>query len=215
MFKKNMPRFVTAAIIVALGVGLLFFQDEIKSLLAFLQSDMAHPAVIILSFLVLPVVFFPVTALLVLIGIRFDVVSGLLMMFLLMPVHLVIAFSVVRSVFHGPVKRFAKKKGYPILDVPRKRYLEFGFLFMAVPGLPYSVKNYLLPVSGIPFREYFLISWLVNGVMGIPFVVLGDAASRWSIPLFLVFFVLFFMAYFITRKIRSRYDRLLQSDSNE
>lgn len=215
MSKIKSSHLLTAAAILGLAAAAVFFQQEIQALLSYIQSDRAHPAVIVLAFLVLPMLFFPVTALLVLIGIRFDVIPGLVIVFLLIPVHLLIAFSVVRSVLYEHVKKFARKKGYPILNVPGDRYLEFGLVFMAVPGLPYAVKNYLLPVSGIPFREYFLISWLVNGMLGIPFVVLGDAASRWSIPLFFFFLLLLIVAYFISRKIRKRYDRMLQTGSDQ
>ncbi|MBR9986795.1 MAG: VTT domain-containing protein [Desulfosarcina sp.] len=158
--------------------------------------------------------FFPITALLVLVGIRFDAVAGILIMFMVMPAHLLFSFFVVRTLFRSQLERFARKKKYAIFNIPADRQLGFAFVFMAVPGLPYAVKNYLLPISNIPFREYFLISWLVNSVMGIPFVMLGHAASKWNIQMILILIVLLGAAYFIAQQVRKRYAQMVQSTTD-
>ena len=100
-------------------------------------------------------------------------------------------------------------------QIPHHRQTQFSFLFTVIPGLPYTVKNYLLPLSGISFGKYLLISWLVQGVMGIPFVVLGEAASQWSYHLLTGFLVLFVVFFVIGRKLRKRYDTLVQSGGNK
>jgi uncharacterized membrane protein YdjX (TVP38/TMEM64 family) len=214
IIKKYRAQISAALLVLIIGSGFMFFQEDMESLLSLIKSDRTHPAILILSLLILPVMFFPFSALLILIGVRFDAFSGILIMFMLIPMHLVFSFFMVRLIFHAHMERFAKKKNYRIFNIPRNRYLEFGIVFMAVPGLPYTVKNYLLPISGIPFREYFLIGWLVQGVMGIPFVVLGDAASKWNIYLFLIFILLFLIVYFITRQIRKRCGRMVESLSD-
>lgn len=212
--KKYRSLILAAGLMLAVGTGFLFFREDIQPLLSLLKSDRTHPAVLIGCFLVLPMVFFPISALLVLIGIRFDALGGLLIMFALMPVHLFLSFYAIRSMFRDRIERFARQKNTGIFKIPPARHVEFAFLFMAVPGLPYTVKNYLLPVSGISFRKYLLISWLVQGVMGTPFVVLGDAASKWNLYLFLIMLVLFIVVYFITKMARKRYDRMVGSVSD-
>ena len=199
----------------ALGMGVWVFQEELAPLVRFLENDRAHPLLVILAFLILPLFFFPVSALLILLGLRFDMLSGILIMFILMPVHLAVSFFAARSVLGRHAEKLARNKHYQRFQVPQDRLLEFGFIFMAIPGMPYSVKNYLLPLSGIRFREYFFISWLVQGVMGIPFVVLGEAASQWSYHLLTGFLVLFVVFFVIGRKLRKRYDTLVQSGGNK
>lgn len=37
----------------------------------------------------------------------------------------------------------------------------------------------------MPFVPFLLCGWITQAVLGIPFVVLGDAASQYSIPIFI------------------------------
>ena len=202
------PRIVLYALVLALVIGgvLYYFRADIQTLVEVMKSDRTPPLLVILSFLVLPVAFFPITALLVLIGIRFDVWWGILIMLLSMPFHLLFSFWVTHFLLRKRMERFARNKGEAILNIPEHRHVEFGLLFMAVPGLPYAVKNYLLPLSGIGLGKYLLISWIVQGGMGIPFVILGDAAAQYSTSLFILFALLFVVAYIITQSVRRLYN---------
>lgn len=204
MLKKYRARILTIGLILTIGTGALLFREDIQPLLSAVKSSQVHPALLIGCFLMLPMMFFPITVLLVLIGLRFDALAGILIMFMGMPVHLLFSFFVVRSIFRSQLERFARKKKYAIFNIPANRQLGFAFVFMAVPGLPYAVKNYLLPISGIPFREYLLISWLVNGVMGVPFVILGHAASEWNIYLVIILLLLLLAAYFIAKQVQKK-----------
>lgn len=210
--KKHSALIFSVVAALAIGAALFYFQEDIQSWLSLLKSDRTHPFIVITAFLVLPAIFFPISALLVLVGVRFGALWGSLIMFSLIPAHLLFSFFLVRRLFRSQLEWLARKKDYGILNVPEDRYVQFGFLFMAVPGLPYTVKNYLLPVSGISFRDYFWIGWLVQGVMGIPFVVLGDAAAQWSIQILAVFMVLFIVAYFISKKLQKKYERVVRPE---
>jgi uncharacterized membrane protein YdjX (TVP38/TMEM64 family) len=202
-------------LIIVLAIGLPKLVPCFDALLAFLSSDRLHPLWVILAFLVLPLLFFPITALLVLVGIRFDAVAGVLLMWALIPAHLTVSYGLVRTLLYDAVKRLAEKRDFRIFSLPGDRQLEFGLVFMAVPGLPYAVKNCLLPLTGISFRRYLAIGWLVQGLMGIPFIVLGDAAARWSVHLFLVYALLLVSANFLMRHFRKRYARMVSSTQKE
>lgn len=69
-----------------------------------------------------------------------------------------------------------------------------------------------MPLSGLSFRDYFLIGWLVNGVMGVPFVVIGNATSQWS--LHVIVLALLVVAYAIAKQVRKRYARPVDSGSD-
>lgn len=57
-------------------------------------------------------------------------------------------------------------------------------IFMLFPGLPYSIKNYLLAMSGLSFLEYVIIGWVAQFSLSIPFILLGRAVIKMA-PLFL------------------------------
>lgn len=200
---------------VVVGSGWLFFREDITALLLFLKSGRAHPVLVISAFLVLPMLFFPISMLLVLLGLYFDLPIALAIMFASMPVHLSVAFVVVTFIFRNTAERLAHIRHRRILQIPESRLVQFGFLFMALPGLPYTVKNYLLPLSGIQFRSYLFIGWLVQGIMAVPFLMLGDAVAQWRVQMFAAFFLLFILFFFITRKVQKRYERLIESGGKE
>lgn len=208
--QKIDSRIPLALCLVLLAAGFLFYSSEIKQLFALIRNENLHPAYLVAAFLILPVLFFPFSALLIVIGLRFDMWAGILILFAAMPVHLAVSYYLARQVFHDRLKKYARRRFQLDFQVPQRRQTQFSFLFMVIPGLPYTVKNYLLPLSGIPFGKYLLISWLVQGTMGIPFVVLGDAASKWNVALLLIFLVLFAVVYFISNYIRKTRGRSIR-----
>ncbi|MEE4354990.1 MAG: VTT domain-containing protein [Desulfococcaceae bacterium] len=206
MIKKYQTQMILLLMILIFALAYIFLKNDIIAFISFVESENTHPLILILAFLILPLMFFPITALMILIGLRFDTVYGIIIVFMLMPAHLLFSYFAMRSFFRARIRQFAEKKYPGRFQIPKKHSFEYAFLFMALPGLPYAVKNYLLPLSGISFWKYFLTAWLVQGVMGIPFVILGDAAAKWSIPLFSLFFLLFLIAWLLTGKIRKKYE---------
>lgn len=215
MLQRDLKIIHLIAIILIGSVIALIFKEEILKFISYIKSDDTHPVVLLCAFLILPVVGFPVTILLVLLGLRFDFFLGIMIMFVLMPFHLALSFWVTHSVFGEKVKNIADKKKYRIFTIPENRYLEFSFLFMAIPGLPYTVKNYLLPLFGIPFRHYFFTGWAVQGIAGMPFVILGEAAAEWNIKFLLILLPLFLIIYLFKQKIKRKYDRIVQSSGEK
>lgn len=64
---------------------------------------------------------FPVTILLVLLGLRFDFFLEIMIMLILMPFHLALSFWVTHSVFGEKIKNIADKKKYRIFTIPENR----------------------------------------------------------------------------------------------
>jgi uncharacterized membrane protein YdjX (TVP38/TMEM64 family) len=119
---------------------------------------------------------------------------------------------VVRTLFGEQIKQMAEEKNRFLFKIPQERLLEFSLLFMAIPSLPYAAKNYLLPVTGISFHHYFLISWLAQGVMGIPIVLLGNATSNWNWGLVLVLVGILVMIYLFVHTLHQRFERLTRAN---
>ena len=143
-----------------------------------LIQEKTHPALLLVTFLVLPVVGFPISVFLILLGIRFGPGYGLLIMWTGMGTHLLITFILSRSYIRPWLFLLADKWAFTVPRLPENRQILVSLLFMAVPGLPYTLKNYLLALAGVPFVTYFTVSWIANGLMGTPFVVLQRRLSQ-------------------------------------
>jgi uncharacterized membrane protein YdjX (TVP38/TMEM64 family) len=164
-------------VLIALGALAVWrWRDDAAAVMNYAASDDIHPAVFLVLFVVLPLVGFPISALLVLTGVKFGAWLGVLIMAAVMPVHLALAFLLANSFLRAVIERWLEQMAYRLPRVPEHRTAWFSFVFMAVPGLSYTLKNYVLALSGVPFRHFFLSGFLVQGTMGVPFVVAGDAA---------------------------------------
>ena len=168
-------------------------------------NEQTHPVVFILLFILLPIVGFPIILFLILLGIKFGIETGLLIMFLCMPIHLGLSFLLGNNFFKPSIESFLSKKGHRLPQLPENRFLWFGFVFMAVPGLSYTMKNYIFALSGTPFRYYFLIGFLVNGIMGVPFIIAGDAVIGKNFLLLTIIFLFLLGGYGFGLWVKNRY----------
>ncbi|HCY87131.1 MAG TPA: hypothetical protein DHV36_18505 [Desulfobacteraceae bacterium] len=158
-----------------------------------------QPAGVVAAFILLPVFGFPVSPLLALLGLKFGPVSGALIMCAIMPLHLVVAFWVTRNFLYDRFHTLVRKKGIRIASRPDGQRFRMAFVFMAVPGLSYTLKNHLLPLSGMTLSRCVLAGWTAQAMTGVPFVVLGYAVSGKHLALVLAAVVLV-SAVFTQRK---------------
>ena len=181
LFHKNISLLGGIGVVLCGAVlGYYLLKPNIDQLLVYLVSKDIHPLGFLFFFLLLPMVGFPIIPFLVIIGVKFGVKQGTIIMFVGMLIHLVVSFLLTHFFLHHYVERFAQKRNIRLPQFQEDKIIWFSFLFMAIPGLSYAMKNYLLPLSGISFRHHLGIGCLTQGTMGIPFVVLGHAAAGQS-----------------------------------
>ncbi len=166
-----------------------------KPLKEYLQSGGAGPAVFILLMGVLPLAGFPVSVFLFLAGMQFGLLRGIGLTALIMALHLPLTFVLTHTLMRRPVESLLSSTRY---DVPRfegNNALKLAFVFMAVPGLSYTLKNVILAFSGIPFKRYFALAWPVNLALSIPFIGLGKSLVRNDIVQVLFFAALIVLLF--------------------
>lgn len=191
------------AVLGALVYGLL--QGEAAAVVSYALDEETHPWLFIGMYAVLPMIGFPISAFLVLLGLKFGSWLGVLIMFGGIPLHLYAARFVSQSFLREWLHRLFRKMDYRMPQIPEHRQAWFGFVFMAVPGLSYTLKNYILALSGISPRIFFLSGFLVQGAMGVPLVIAGDAAAGKSLVLLAAVLVLLLLVYGIFYRIRKRH----------
>ena len=70
---------------------------------------------------------------------------------------------------------------------------------------PYAVKLYMLPLTGVKFRYCFWLNWAVQGILCIPFVLLGKSAMDLNAEMFGATLLLFVLFYFFLRWAKKQY----------
>ncbi|MFP4446482.1 MAG: hypothetical protein ACLFPD_09600 [Desulfosudaceae bacterium] len=163
-------------------------------------------SVFILLFLVLPIFGFPMTPFLLVLGLKFGIAAGLVLLVVTMPLHMAISFALA-NLADSLISRILTRTRYSIPQVPPDKRLRFSFLVAAIPVAPYAVKNFLLPLAGIPFRTYLSVNWPCQAVLCVPAVVLGSSLATLNIPLFGGAVAAIVLVYLVVSRIEKKYSR--------
>ncbi|HEX9776618.1 MAG TPA: hypothetical protein VGA63_00580 [Geopsychrobacteraceae bacterium] len=190
MFDRSLPRWLLPAVaaLAGLAVLLFFLSDHPRQWLAFVMDRQLHPGLFILLMALLPLFGFPIIPFLVLVGVKFGPYWATVITALIFALHLIISFLLTHSFLRPKISALLAKINYRIPEIHERRLVPFSIIFMAVPGLPYSVKNFALATLNIPFRLFFPVGLGCNLLLALPFIGLGYSAIK--DPVFALLFLL-------------------------
>jgi uncharacterized membrane protein YdjX (TVP38/TMEM64 family) len=195
---------ILIAVKIAIGISLAVQYEYFKMAISFIDQHMP-PILFVALMVILPVVGFPISIFLIMGGIKFGILFGMLLWLLILPIHTIIAYYLARWL-RKPLERFlSRKMDYHVPEIPEKGVGMFSFLFLAIPGIPYATKNYILPLAGVPFRFSVLMNCIVQSAQGIPFIVLGRSAAEMDLTLLYIALFIFIIGYIILRWLKKKY----------
>jgi uncharacterized membrane protein YdjX (TVP38/TMEM64 family) len=177
---------------------------RLDSLWSNLIDPKTHWALVVGLFVTLPLVGLPISIFLLLLGIKFGPVMGCVIMVAGMAVHTVIFFLTADTLLRPLIEKELYKIRYHLPRFSDKGFYWAWIVFIAVPGLPYILKNYIFSLSGVPFRYFFLISWGVHSLFGIPMIIAGNVARHRQSWIVWIFLAGILLSYGILRWIKKR-----------
>lgn len=176
----------------------------IAHVMRFLERDMPT-ALFIALFFILPLAGFPISLLLIAAGVKFGSAGGILAFSLTVPLHLLACFGLSHSLLRPVITAFLARRNIRMpIPLAEARRLGWAAAFLAVPSVSYSIKNYLLALSGLPFRYYFGLGWIIHTLVGLPFIILGESASENVLLFFAGFILLSAAGYGVSRWIAGK-----------
>ena len=198
---------LAAVALIAAAVWVLIKYDLFHQVTALINEN--TPAELFIPLMiVLPLVGVPISFFLLLLGIKFGLLNGLLLLEASLPLHMLIAYFLAIAV-RKPIENYlVHRKNYQIPEVPEHRAFIFSFLFLTFPVFPYAVKIYMLPLTGVKFRYCFWLNWAIQGILCIPFVLLGRSAADMNIAMFGVTILVFIVMYFFLHWAKKQYAKL-------
>ncbi len=164
----------------AIVLGLFLWDPGlVQDIHGFLRHNTPVPLFLAL-FVLLPLLGFPVSLLFILTGARLGVAWGLTAMALVIPLHLACMFGIARLLRQW-LTRLLKNRNISLPRMPETGRATWIIVFSLVPGLSYTIKNYLLPLVGTRPKETFAIVWPVQVVQSAPLVLVGGSVSSGSL----------------------------------
>lgn len=179
-------------------------QISFAKLLAFINSDLS-PLLFIALMAFLPMIGFPISVFLIIAGIKFGIFQAIALWLIILPLHALTGYAA--ATFLRPLlkKLLNNTLGYEIPAIPAKHEAMFSFLFLAIPGIPYAAKNYLLPLAGVSIYYCILLNCLVQSILGLPFIILGKSGAEMDPNLLYIAIATFTLLFLLIRWLKKRY----------
>lgn len=196
-----------AIVLVGVAAGAWYFHTHRENLSreAIIEFGRGLPAVwLIVLFLFLPLLGFPISIFLVLVGIRFGFAGGMAISAVVVFFHNLAAYRLAHGLFRLRVRHFMERVGYAIPPIRKEHRAWFTALFAAVHGPPYAVKLYLLALTDIPFRIYFWVGAPIYAAFCMIPVAAGSAVAElntiWISVIVAVLVILPLAGYWLRRR---------------
>lgn len=209
VFKKLCNRRVLflwgALILVAvITLYLLDSHEPLQMLHDFLEHRVS-PSLFLFLMLTLPVFGIPISIFLVLAGVKFGALYGLVCTALLMLLHMAATFHIANSFLDRWIIAILRSLNITMPPRSPEPNRVHAFLFVVFPGIPYALKNYLLSLSGLRFVPYMLINWTAQFVQAVPFVIAGEAVFQLDPVLLAVAAALVLCSFIVQRYVQRKF----------
>jgi uncharacterized membrane protein YdjX (TVP38/TMEM64 family) len=173
----------------------------------FFLSENSNTPLFIILLLFLPLAGVPMTLFCLVAGSKFGVGWGTLAIALAMLWHLTLCYWLMQSYFKRWIMDFIQHRFQTIPEFSPDRQLTFSVSLMAVPVLPYMVKNIVVASSHFGYFRYLLIAWPIQLLFSLPFIMLTGAVHRQNIHMIwvaaLAFIALWLALRWFQAKLRS------------
>ncbi|MDF1578594.1 MAG: hypothetical protein P1P81_09160 [Desulfobulbales bacterium] len=193
-----------ALVLLVVAIYLIYRYEPAVALGEYLASRI-NPVIFLALMLVLPVVGIPITIFLVLVGIKFGIVQGLLLSAAIMPCHMALTYYLVHSFLRKWISALLKPYNVSIPKLKGRENRLRALIFMLIPGLPYAVKNNLLALAEVGFVPYMIINWLAQFGLSIPFIILGGAVMEMDRKILTAAVALLLAGYLSQAYLRKKY----------
>lgn len=216
--RQRVQRFALLGAALLVGAVLVFrYGADLKSVQEKMSALNGGIVFVLLS--VLPLVGFPATLLYVVAGAKFGSFWGLVVTALSIMVNLAATFWVTKTFLHDPLTEWFSRSKYRLPQVPKGEEVPITLFTALIPSAPYTVKNYLLPLAGIPFRIYFWICLPIHVFNASVGIFLGDFFGELTTgrTIFLISYgvVNIGVCYYVVRRLLARRKRTKKQESEE
>ena len=187
-------RKIIAGIVIVLaciGLALLYRQVDVEALHE--RAKGLNGGLIFALVTLLPLVGFPVSVLHAIIGVRFGIGLGLLLVSVSIVLQTLLSYAIVRS-----APQFFGRRLQPVRDrLPDAAHTPLTQFTTLLPGVPYFLQNYVLPLVNVPVRTALLWAVPIHILRSIIGIVFGEMSADLT-PLRVAGFVLYAIAITVT-----------------
>lgn len=147
------------------------WRDMVRTIAGF------NPVAVFFLMAMLPIGGFSITVVYLVAGAKFGPVLGGVAVAGATAIHLMASFWISRSVLRDPLQRFLERRGHRLPHVPEGENVSAAAMAVLIPGPPYFARNYLLALTDVPFRIYFLVCLPLYVARSYVTILIGDLGT--------------------------------------
>lgn len=178
---RRRMRVIGAVIVAAVVLGLAWFLHSLPDGSWSRTIERLPAAGLLLALVVLPLFGLPISVLYLAVGARWGVGVGLLITGAATMLHLVLSYPLGRAA-RRPLTKLLERAGWRLPHITPTAARPFCLWVALVPGLSYTLKNYVPALVGIPLRVAFPAYLPVHLATAVAGLALGGVTVRFSWP---------------------------------
>ena len=137
-------------------------------------------------------------------GVGFSLIATAVVIFINLSLAHYLATGFLRPVIDNIISKYS----FTIPKVYPTEYIKLSIALRIAPGIPYFLKNYLNSLAGVPLKSYLLISWPLEMLWALAFILLGESIFEGNFGLTIYSICLVITLILIIKLIREHYAKI-------
>lgn len=166
-----------------------------------------HPWVLLLALATLPGLGFPISPLLIMIGIvftpRYGLPAACALGILAQSCCTIWSYLLAAGPLRGTLRRIiSRRRELPLLDDTNA--LQLGLVLRITPGIPYALQNIVLGLVGMRLKPYLAVSIPISAAWTVGFIMTGGALFEGRLGLAIAGMLLLVALVILTKLLRKK-----------
>lgn len=188
-WRRITPRQYAVGSLVLIGlITLIVFYQHIDMQALHHRAEEMNGVTLFAIVTLLPLVGFPVSVLHAIVGARFGMGMGMLLVAVTIFLQMLASYGLVKLF----PDLFARKLEPLRKRLPKVAHRPLTLFALLLPGAPFFAQNYVLPLAGVPLRLFLCLGLPIHvtrSVIGVLFGHLSDHLTPWKIAGFVLYTV--------------------------
>ncbi len=179
----------------------------VDSLRDFFLSEQSNTPLFLALLMFLPLIGAPISVFCLIAGSKLGVGWGTLAIGVAMLWHLTLCYWLMHSYFKRPILMFLRRRRQGMPAISRQQQLTYCVSLVALPILPYMLKNIVVATSEFGYFRYLLITGPIQFLFSLPFITLTGAVHSANTHLLWVAALGFIAVWLTVRWFQARQRR--------
>lgn len=162
--KRLWPQLLGLAFCTVVGIYLFSLVDYQPSRLIELKSEIT-PLTFVIAMSLAPAFGFSIALFYLLAGVTFNFWLGWGLCLLSLFVNMTVGYVMARYCFRELIVKVLRRRQFKLPEISELNQFRITFLIRALPGVPFTLQNWILGILNVPYLLYIIVSLATQGLI--------------------------------------------------